>query len=143
MREIDFHNEKSNEHPNSINRHIILTGLMVLKQDLKKSVRSLINTTNYAGVTVRLVSGDAYSVVWHVALSDSIGILSKCDESTNSNVIQDGKTFRNLLLNQKIDNISDVKVLARATAADKLCFIRELQLQGSKVAFVSDSFHDI
>lgn len=74
----------------------------------------MINTTNYAGVTVRLVSGDAYSNVWHVALNT--GILSKCDESTNTNVIQDCKNFWNLLLNSEIENISEIKVLSRANS---------------------------
>lgn len=71
-----------------INWHIVLAGLIVFKSDVRKNVWNLINTTNYAGVNVWLVTGDSFSTSRFVALNT--GIMSKIDEATNPNVIQNG-----------------------------------------------------
>ncbi len=115
-------------------RGLSLVGLVAVSDPPRPEVRSAIEKASRAGVRTIMITGDHPTTAHAIARELSIaGEESKLVTSAQLAKLNDAS------LSEQVDEIA---VVARATAADKLRIVRALQRQGCVVAMTGDGVND-
>ncbi|KAL3812551.1 hypothetical protein ACJIZ3_013819 [Penstemon smallii] len=116
----------------------ILLGLVGLTNPLRNGTEVTVKECQRAGVNIKLMTGD-HPITAIIAAIEG-GILGP--EPQPGEVV-DGMEFRNFTAEERMENLENIKVLARATPDDKLLMVQSLRQQRHVVACVGRGIGDI
>ncbi|KAF3965649.1 hypothetical protein CMV_010192 [Castanea mollissima] len=118
---------------------LTLLGIVGLKDPCRPGVRTAVESCKAAGVNIKMITGD--NVHTARAIAFECGILSPDDELDNEAVVE-GENFRNYSLEERIEKIDKINVMARSSPFDKLLMVQTLKKKGHIVAVTGDGTND-
>ncbi|KAK1326296.1 putative calcium-transporting ATPase 13, plasma membrane-type [Acorus calamus] len=101
-------------------------------------VRKAVQDCKEAGVDVKMVTGD--NVFTARAIAFECGILDQ--KHSSSVAVIEGKDFRNYTLEERMEVVDEIKVMARSSPLDKLLMVQCLKQKGDVVAVTGDGTND-
>ncbi|KAK1273775.1 putative calcium-transporting ATPase 13, plasma membrane-type [Acorus gramineus] len=117
---------------------LTLLGIVGLKDPCRPGVRKAVQDCKEAGVDVKMVTGD--NVFTARAIAFECGIL---DQKHSSGVaVIEGKDFRNYTLEERMEVVDEIRVMARSSPLDKLLMVQCLKQKGDVVAVTGDGTND-
>ena len=135
----DFEGTQMNEQwkdPDFAEQNLCVIGLVGIEDPLRPEVKEAINQCNRAGVVVRMVTGDFINTAR--AISTQCGILK--EEEGNYAIL--GEDFAKKSKTELIDNLHNLRVMARSSPNDKLRLVQLLMEAGEVVAVTGDGSND-
>jgi Ca2+-transporting ATPase len=117
---------------------LILLGIFGMADPLRPETTEAILQLQMAGVSVRMVTGDNVQTATRVAQASR---LLPAEISAHT-LVWEASAFRNLDPELQLQMAKNMRVLARATPADKLSLVRLLQATGEVVAVTGDGSND-
>ncbi|XP_047330367.1 calcium-transporting ATPase 10, plasma membrane-type-like [Impatiens glandulifera] len=118
---------------------LVLLAIVGLKDPCRPGVREAVRLCTNAGVKVRMVTGDNIQTARAIALE--CGILESDADTTAPNVIE-GKDFRALSDEEKLEVAEKISVMGRSSPNDKLLLVRALRKRGHVVGVTGDGTND-
>lgn len=122
--------------PEYAEQNLCVIGLVGIEDPLRPEVSDAIKACNRAGVIVRMVTGDLPNTA--KAISKQCGILN--EEEGHFAML--GEEFARKSKTELIDNIHNLRVLARSSPNDKLRLVQLLMEAGEVVAVTGDGSND-
>ncbi|KAL0414964.1 UNVERIFIED_CONTAM: Calcium-transporting ATPase 9, plasma membrane-type [Sesamum latifolium] len=119
--------------------HLVLLGIVGIKDPCRPGVRDAVRLCTHAGVKVRMVTGDNVQTAKAIALE--CGILSP-GADTNEPYVIEGKRFRELSDKEREQVVQKIAVMGRSSPTDKLLLVQTLRKQGEVVAVTGDGTND-
>ncbi|KAK6161491.1 hypothetical protein DH2020_004872 [Rehmannia glutinosa] len=116
-----------------------LLGLVGLKDPCRPGVKKAVEDCQYAGVSVKMITGD--NVFTAKAIATECGILSPNQEATDGLVVE-GVEFRNYTEDERMEKVEKIRVMARSSPFDKLLMVQCLKKKGHVVAVTGDGTND-
>lgn len=116
-----------------ISEHMTFIGVFGIQDPLRPGVENAIAKCHYAGVTVRMVTGDN--------IGTAKAIATKCGILTDG-LIMDGPSFRQLSKLEMYQLLPRLQVLARSSPEDKRILVKRLKELGETVAVTGDGTND-
>ncbi|KAL2890114.1 calcium-translocating P-type ATPase [Ceratocystis lukuohia] len=113
---------------------LVFVSLVGLQDPLRPDMTPLVRQCHQAGIFVRLVTGENFSLAREVA--------TRCGIFTPGGIIMDGATFRTLSHWQLDLIVPRLQILARATPEDKLLLVAHLRSMGETVATTGSSLKE-
>ncbi|KAJ7349180.1 hypothetical protein DFH08DRAFT_697693 [Mycena albidolilacea] len=113
---------------------LTLIGIVGIEDPLRPGILEAVKKCQMAGVTVKMCTGD------HVLTARSIAI--QCGIFSPGGVIMEGPVFRDLSLEEKIEIVPRLQVLARASPKDKEVLVETLKHIGEVVGVTGDGTND-
>ncbi|KAJ9548472.1 hypothetical protein OSB04_021015 [Centaurea solstitialis] len=110
---------------------LVLLAIVGLKDPCRPGVREAVELCIKAGVKVRMVTGDNLQTARAIALE--CGILGSNADATEPNLIE-GKSFRALTEEQRLEVADKISVMGRSSPNDKLLLVQALRKRGHVVA---------
>ncbi|KAJ7979970.1 Calcium-transporting ATPase [Quillaja saponaria] len=117
---------------------LILLGLVGIKDPCRPGVNKAVLDCQYAGVNVKMITGD--NVFTAKAIATECGIL-RPDQDTTGAVVE-GEEFRNYTPEERMEKVDKICVMARSSPFDKLLMVQCLKLKGHVVAVTGDGTND-
>ncbi|GFY90690.1 ATPase E1-E2 type family protein [Actinidia rufa] len=117
---------------------LTLLGFVGLKDPCRPGVKAAVDSCRDAGVIVKMITGD--NIFTAKAIAIECGIL-KPYEDLNDAVVE-GVTFRNYSDEERMEQISRIRVMARSSPFDKLLMVQCLKQTGHVVAVTGDGTND-
>jgi magnesium-transporting ATPase (P-type) len=111
-----------------------LIAIFALEDPIRAGVLDAVKTCGMAGITVRMITGDAVGTA--TAVATRTGIL------TYGGIVMEGKVFRSLEEAQMLKILPRLQVIARASPNDKRILVEMLRAQGEVVAVTGDGTND-
>jgi Ca2+-transporting ATPase len=108
-------------------------GLVGIQDPVRPGVPEAVAKCNFAGVSVRMVTGD--NVVTAKAIATDCGIYT-------DGIVMEGPTFRNLGEAEMNEILPNLQVLARSSPEDKRILVTRLRALGEIVAVTGDGTND-
>lgn len=108
-------------------------GLVGIQDPVRPGVPEAVAKCNFAGVSVRMVTGD--NVVTAKAIAKDCGIYT-------DGIVMEGPVFRNLGEAEMKDVLPKLQVLARSSPEDKRILVTQLRALGEIVAVTGDGTND-
>lgn len=108
-------------------------GLVGIQDPVRPGVPEAVAKCNFAGVSVRMVTGD--NVVTAKAIAKDCGIYT-------DGIVMEGPIFRNLGEAEMKDVLPKLQVLARSSPEDKRILVTQLRALGEIVAVTGDGTND-
>ena len=108
-------------------------GLVGIQDPVRPGVPEAVAKCNFAGVSVRMVTGD--NVVTAKAIATDCGIYT-------DGIVMEGPTFRNLGEAEMNEVLPNLQVLARSSPEDKRILVTKLRALGEIVAVTGDGTND-
>lgn len=108
-------------------------GLVGIQDPVRPGVPEAVAKCNFAGVSVRMVTGD--NVVTARAIATDCGIYT-------DGIVMEGPTFRNLGEAEMNEVLPNLQVLARSSPEDKRILVTKLRALGEIVAVTGDGTND-
>jgi Ca2+-transporting ATPase len=108
-------------------------GLVGIQDPVRPGVPEAVAKCNFAGVSVRMVTGD--NVVTAKAIATDCGIYT-------DGIVMEGPTFRNLGEAEMNKILPNLQVLARSSPEDKRILVTKLRALGEIVAVTGDGTND-
>ncbi|KAJ3328422.1 Calcium-transporting ATPase 10, plasma membrane-type [Blyttiomyces sp. JEL0837] len=126
----------------------VLLAILGLEDPIRAEVPEAVATCQRAGVSVRMVTGDALGTA--ITVARRCGILSQDSEvhvnvtgnNSTEDVVMTGPEFRKLSQEEMDAVIPRLKILARSSPADKQLLVRRLRELGEVVAVTGDGTND-
>ncbi|KAJ3088718.1 hypothetical protein HK102_008103, partial [Quaeritorhiza haematococci] len=119
---------------------LVFLGIVGIHDPLRKEVPDAVTICKNSGMSLRLVTGDHTLTACKIARE--CGILSDEAEG-DSGLVLDGSAFRAMSNEEKLSILPRLRVLARASALDKLALVSLLKSTGQVVAMSGDHVHDV
>lgn len=139
-KEVSAHDveEDSNGHKALKEDGLVLLGLVGIKDPCRPGVKKAVEDCQYAGVNVKMITGD--NVFTAKAIATECGILSK-DQDMDVAVLE-GTEFRNYSPEERMEKVEKIRVMARSSPFDKLLMVQCLKQKGHVVAVTGDGTND-
>ncbi|BFG13972.1 hypothetical protein CerSpe_002460 [Prunus speciosa] len=118
---------------------LTLLGLIGLKDPCRPGVKKAVGDCQYAGVNVKMITGD--NVFTAKAIATECGIL-KPDQDMFSGAVVEGVQFRNYTPEERMLKVDKICVMARSSPFDKLLMVQCLKQKGHVVAVTGDGTND-
>lgn len=118
---------------------LVLLAIVGLKDPCRPGVKDAVQLCTNAGVKVRMVTGDNLQTARAIALE--CGILESDADATAPNLIE-GKAFRALSDDEKLEVAEKISVMGRSSPNDKLLLVRALRKRGHVVGVTGDGTND-
>ena len=112
-----------------------LVALIGISDPIRAEVPQAVATCRSAGITVKMITGDAKPTA--IAIAKQAGILSEPDD-----VVLTSEELAALSDEELLKVIPHLKVLARSTPMDKLRLVKAMNQQGEVVAMTGDGTND-
>ncbi|XP_062016435.1 putative calcium-transporting ATPase 13, plasma membrane-type [Rosa rugosa] len=110
---------------------LTLLGLVGLKDPCRPEAKKAVEDCQYAGVNVKMITGD--NIFTAKAIATECGIL-KSSHDIFSGAVINGVEFRSYTDLERMLKLDNICVMARSSAADKLLMVRCLKQKGHVVA---------
>ncbi|XP_028782614.1 putative calcium-transporting ATPase 13, plasma membrane-type [Neltuma alba] len=117
---------------------LTLLGLIGIKDPCRPGVKNAVNNCQQAGVNVKMITGD--NIFTAKAIATECGILHP-NQDTSEAVIE-GEVFRNLSVEERLNKVEKICVMARSSPFDKLLMVQCLKQKGHVVAVTGDGTND-
>jgi Ca2+-transporting ATPase len=127
-------NDEENDHQDQIEKGMVLTGIVGIKDPLRPEVVDAVKQCKKSGIIVRMVTGDNILTAQHVA--------RECGILDNSGVVIEGPNFRKLTDEELDEILPKLQVLARSSPDDKYRLVKRLRDLGEVVAVTGDGTND-
>ncbi|KAB2067566.1 hypothetical protein ES319_A09G235800v1 [Gossypium barbadense] len=108
---------------------LALLGLVGIKDPFRPGVKKAVEDCQYAGVNIKMITGD--NVFTARAIATECGILKP-----------EGEEFRKYTLQERMEKVEKIQVMARSSPFDKLLMVQCLKQKGHVVAFTGDGTDD-
>ncbi|KAL7600509.1 hypothetical protein Lser_V15G23628 [Lactuca serriola] len=118
---------------------LVLLAIVGLKDPCRPNVKDAVQLCVKAGVKVRMVTGDNLQTARAIALE--CGILESNADAKEPNLIE-GKTFRAMSEDQRLETAENISVMGRSSPNDKLLLVQALRKRGHVVAVTGDGTND-
>ncbi|KAL4590044.1 hypothetical protein LXL04_002962 [Taraxacum kok-saghyz] len=118
---------------------LVLLAIVGLKDPCRPNVKDAVQLCIKAGVKVRMVTGDNLQTARAIALE--CGILESNADAKEPNLIE-GKTFRALSEDERLQVAEKISVMGRSSPNDKLLLVQALRKRGHVVAVTGDGTND-
>ncbi|KAF7116581.1 hypothetical protein RHSIM_RhsimUnG0023300 [Rhododendron simsii] len=118
---------------------LTLLGLVGLKDPCRPGVKKAVEECQYAGVNVKMITGD--NIFTARAIATECGIL-KANEDMKSGAVVEGVEFRNYTPEERMEKVDKIYVMARSSPFDKLLMVQCLRQKGQVVAVTGDGTND-
>ena len=118
---------------------LTLIGLVGIKDPCRPGVRKAVEDCQCAGVNVKMITGD--NVFTARAMATECGIL-RPDQDMTSEAVVEGEVFRNYTLEERLEKVDKIHVMARSSPFDKLLMVQCLKQKGHVVAVTGDGSND-
>lgn len=118
---------------------LTLLGLVGLKDPCRPGVKEAVGDCQYAGVNVKMITGD--NVFTAKAIATECGIL-KPNQDMFSGAVVEGVQFRNYTPEERMLKVEKICVMARSSPFDKLLMVQCLKQKGHVVAVTGDGTND-
>lgn len=118
----------------ALEKELVFVGLVAIKDPLRKNVPEAVLQCQKAGLVVRMVTGDNILTASKIA--------RECNILNDSGIALEGPAFRALSLEEKIQIIPRMQVLARSSPSDKHTLVTILKSLGEVVAVTGDGTND-
>nr|XP_010923516.1 putative calcium-transporting ATPase 13, plasma membrane-type [Elaeis guineensis] len=138
IREDNKISEENNTHRLEENE-LTLLGLIGLKDPCRPRVRSAVKGCKLAGVDVKMITGD--NIFTAKAIAFECGILTPDDANIDGAVVE-GQEFRNYSMQERLEKVGRIRVMARSSPFDKLLMVQCLKQKGHVVAVTGDGTND-
>ncbi|XP_031098445.1 putative calcium-transporting ATPase 13, plasma membrane-type [Ipomoea triloba] len=119
---------------------LTLLGLVGLKDPCRDGVKKAVESCQFAGVNVKMITGD--NVFTAKAIATECGILQPNQASEEGLSVIEGFEFRNLTEEQRMARVENIRVMARSSPFDKLLMVQCLKKKGHVVAVTGDGTND-
>ncbi|KAH6769946.1 ATPase E1-E2 type family protein / haloacid dehalogenase-like hydrolase family protein [Perilla frutescens var. hirtella] len=120
-------------------KEMTLLGLVGLKDPCLPGVKKAVEDCQYAGVSVKMITGD--NVFTAKAIATECGILHPNQEANDGSVVE-GVEFRNYTEEERMEKVDRIRVMARSSPFDKLLMVQCLRKKGHVVAVTGDGTND-
>ncbi|XP_061993006.1 putative calcium-transporting ATPase 13, plasma membrane-type [Rosa rugosa] len=117
---------------------LTLLGLVGLKDPCRPGVRKAVEDCQYAGVNVKMITGD--NVFTAKAIATECGILRPGQDMLGA--VIEGVEFRNYTPEERMEKVEKISVMARSSPFDKLLMVQCLKQKGHVVAVTGDGTND-
>uniref|UniRef100_A0A7N0TUM8 Calcium-transporting ATPase n=1 Tax=Kalanchoe fedtschenkoi TaxID=63787 RepID=A0A7N0TUM8_KALFE len=117
---------------------MVLLGLVGIKDPCRPGVKEAVEACQYAGVNVKMITGD--NVFTARAIATECGIL-RPDHDMRGAVVE-GAEFRNYTHEERMQKVDGIRVMARSSPFDKLLMVKCLKEKGQVVAVTGDGTND-
>ncbi|XP_073286804.1 putative calcium-transporting ATPase 13, plasma membrane-type [Primulina huaijiensis] len=114
-------------------------GLVGLKDPCRPGVKKAVEDCQYAGVHVKMITGD--NIFTAKAIATECGILGPNHEINDGSVVE-GVEFRNYTEEERMERVEKIRVMARSSPFDKLLMVQCLKKKGHVVAVTGDGTND-
>ncbi|RVW23005.1 putative calcium-transporting ATPase 13, plasma membrane-type [Vitis vinifera] len=118
---------------------LTLIGLVGIKDPCRPGVRKAVEDCQYAGVNVKMITGD--NAFTARAIATECGIL-RPDQDINSEAVVEGEVFRKYTSEERMEKVDKICVMARSSPFDKLLMVQCLKQKGHVVAVTGDGTND-
>ncbi|KAJ9700487.1 hypothetical protein PVL29_006012 [Vitis rotundifolia] len=118
---------------------LTLVGLVGIKDPCRPGVRKAVEDCQYAGVNVKMITGD--NVFTARAIATECGIL-RPDQGINNEAVVEGEVFRKYTPEERMEKVDKIRVMARSSPFDKLLMVQCLKQKGHVVAVTGDGTND-
>ncbi|XP_034685723.1 putative calcium-transporting ATPase 13, plasma membrane-type [Vitis riparia] len=118
---------------------LTLIGLVGIKDPCRPGVRKAVEDCQYAGVNVKMITGD--NVFTARAIATECGIL-RPDQGINNEAVVEGEVFRKYTPEERMEKVDKIRVVARSSPFDKLLMVQCLKQKGHVVAVTGDGTND-
>ncbi|KAG5549769.1 hypothetical protein RHGRI_014917 [Rhododendron griersonianum] len=118
---------------------LTLLGLVGLKDPCRPGVKKAVEECQYAGVNVKMITGD--NIFTARAIAAECGIL-KPNQDMKSGAVVEGVEFRNYTPEERMEKVDKICVMARSSPFDKLLMVQCLRQKGHVVAVTGDGTND-
>ncbi|XP_068463913.1 calcium-transporting ATPase 10, plasma membrane-type-like isoform X1 [Phaseolus vulgaris] len=118
---------------------LFLLAIIGLKDPCRPGVKDAVQLCQKAGVQVKMVTGD--NVKTAKAIAVECGILGSISEATEPIIIE-GKRFRALTDEGRVEIVDSILVMGRSSPNDKLLLVQALRRKGHVVAVTGDGTND-
>jgi Ca2+-transporting ATPase len=113
--------------------NLIFVGLVALYDPPKKGVKETIKRLKYAGIDIRILTGDHKETAVYIAKEVGFENLNALDQ----------KEIENLSEKELLEKIKDTYIFARITPETKLKILELYQKLGFSVAYLGDGVNDV
>ncbi|RWR87968.1 Cation-transporting P-type ATPase [Cinnamomum micranthum f. kanehirae] len=117
---------------------LTLLGLVGIKDPCRPGVRMAVEACEGAGVNIKMITGD--NVFTATAIAIECGIL-RADQDLKEAVVE-GRQFRNYSIQERMEMVDKISVMARSSPLDKLLMVQCLKEKGHVVAVTGDGTND-
>ncbi|XP_061995270.1 putative calcium-transporting ATPase 13, plasma membrane-type [Rosa rugosa] len=117
---------------------LTLLGLVGLKDPCRPGVKKAVEECQYAGVNVKMITGD--NVFTAKAIATECGILGASQDMFGA--VIEGVEFRNYTPEERLEKVDKICVMARSSPFDKLLMVQCLKQKGHVVAVTGDGTND-
>ncbi|KAF7353597.1 Calcium-transporting ATPase [Mycena venus] len=128
------HDEQNEASYDDLAQDLTLIGIVGIEDPLRPGVLEAVKNCQMAGVTVKLCTGD------NVLTARSIA--TQCGIFSHGGIIMEGPVFRELSLEEKIEIVPRLQVLARSSPKDKEVLVETLKHIGEIVGVTGDGTND-
>ncbi|WJZ87189.1 hypothetical protein VitviT2T_006590 [Vitis vinifera] len=118
---------------------LTLIGLVGIKDPCRPGVRKAVEDCQYAGVNVKMITGD--NVFTARAIATECGIL-RPDQGIDNEAVVEGEVFRKYTPEERMEKVDKIRVMARSSPFDKLLMVQCLKQKGHVVAVTGDGTND-
>ncbi|KAG2728141.1 hypothetical protein I3760_01G191400 [Carya illinoinensis] len=118
---------------------LILLGLVGIKDPCRSGVKKAVEDCQYAGVNIKMITGD--NIFTAKAIATECGILAPSQDSLSGAVVE-GEEFRNYTPEERLEKVDKICVMARSSPFDKLLMVECLKQKGHVVAVTGDGTND-
>ena len=108
---------------------LTLLGLVGLKDPCRPGVKKAVEECQYAGVNVKMITGD--NVFTSKAIATECGILKQGQDMFGA--VIEGVEFRNYTPEERLEKVEKICVMARSSPFDKLLMVQCLKQKGHVV----------
>jgi Ca2+-transporting ATPase len=119
-------------------KDMVFSGVVGIQDPVRPGVPDAVAKCQYAGVKVRMVTGD--NIITARAIAKECGIVSKDDESQD--IAMEGPEFRKLSDERMNEILPRLAVLARSSPQDKQILVQRLRALDETVAVTGDGTND-
>lgn len=119
---------------------LTLLGLVGLKDPCRPGVRTAVESCRAAGVNIKMITGDNVHTARAIAIE--CGILNPDHGDLDNEVVLEGVQFRHYSLEERMEKIDKIRVMARSSPIDKLLMVQCLKQKGHVVAVTGDGTND-
>ncbi|KAI3877168.1 hypothetical protein MKW92_051123 [Papaver armeniacum] len=119
---------------------LTLLGLVGLKDPCHPGVRLAVQLCKNAGVRIKMITGD--NIFTARAIATECGILDPKDPYLNNGAVVEGAEFRNYNVEERMEKIDRISVMARSSPYHKLLMVQCLKQKGHVVAVTGDDTND-
>lgn len=132
-------NEITISQKNLSEENLTLLGIVGMKDPCRSGAKKAIESCRFAGVDVKMITGD--NIFTARAIAMECGILNPSEHVANGEVVE-GVEFRSYTDEERRLKVKNIKVMARSSPLDKLLMVRCLKQLGEVVAVTGDGTND-